>query len=467
MTLQFLSRERLRSHREYVDTYLESAIRRDVIRPGGSDVVEIVAYLERCFELGITYGITVAAGYSKARWLWYLRRVPDWIFDDPSNFVSGSTYNRSVAEILTVLGGATDTPNHSGSEYPIDEQVVDDVLRLVATVRYLGNVNWLIRTAGRGVRLVFEGDGELPVARPTELENTAFQLYWGRRFSNGDRFMARAGVPLFDEARDPSHPLSLITFSRHPPVDTSVDLDSAEGVQRLLIPRTYNHQYVQLNRVADLAGALNAAGASWPSPEFGTIALSLSLATEIVSRNDVPWVTTLQVGFFSVDLDFLLEIFDRWWRQSASALDHLLPRVLLPDSPEALAVALQSLEAGISPIRRGPLLRVDGNFAIFDFDNATTALEMTLDFPAIHGRTANARSWHFENVVQREIDRSRGAPPESLRALRGRTLRKGVKSITDVDAVATKIDELLIVSAKSIVFSRALDRGDHNVFEMR
>lgn len=92
---------------------------------------------------------------------------------------------------------------------------------------------------------------------------------------------------------------------------------------------------------------------------------------------------------------------------------------------------------------------------------ASAALDLGLCIGAA-GSLANSRAEHFELVVQGLVDRSRWAPSCELRGLRGRTLRLSGRAITDVDAIGGLGDVLLIVSAKSRVFTEALARGDYS-----
>ncbi|WJH56616.1 hypothetical protein FE254_10715 [Ectopseudomonas guguanensis] len=85
-----------------------------------------------------------------------------------------------------------------------------------------------------------------------------------------------------------------------------------------------------------------------------------------------------------------------------------------------------------------------------------------LQFPKTQGQVANERATKFEDVVQEVIDRTRWAD-EASRALRQRRLRVDGQALTDIDAIGSYDGTLLVVSCKSIPYTREYDRGVHNV----
>lgn len=108
------------------------------------------------------------------------------------------------------------------------------------------------------------------------------------------------------------------------------------------------------------------------------------------------------------------------------------------------------------------MFRAAGDQTAVDISSAQMWLHrlLTIDSYAAPD-LVNARAFHFERVVQDVIDETAWRPPPELHEMRGRTLRLGSVSITDVDALAARDGTLLLVSCKSIPHTAELDAGIH------
>ncbi|MRJ75459.1 hypothetical protein GEV29_02825 [Aeromicrobium sp. SMF47] len=114
------------------------------------------------------------------------------------------------------------------------------------------------------------------------------------------------------------------------------------------------------------------------------------------------------------------------------------------------------------PLEPGPVLRCVGDQTVVDVLSACAWLHHYLTVDKSGPRDLIlARSFHFEKVVQDLIDSTPGQPEASLRNLRGRTLKLNGRALTDIDALATLGDRLVLVSCKSIPHTPDLDAGSH------
>lgn len=432
--------------------------------PVGVDVAPTLTdnYLQHCHDLVCKMLADECRSISTTHWLWLLRRVPDHFFQKRVTSARGAGFNRNLAEIISAVGGARTSrvPPQNGA-YPHDPQIIDSLLRLIAGVNLLANIEWLIRSNGRGVRLVFSG-GELPVTRETEDDKLAFDRYWSRIEESGSRFLARGGtdfgVEVFNEmvtgalatvGRVSSH--FIRTGGAHPA--------GRETTYRVL--KSYHPQLFSLSKMTYLLRDMSGIS-SWPRPDFWTLLLVLRLAALIFWDFQPPWSQLLQFGYVSIDYDHLVELFDNRWPQAIEDLGKQFPNAAFPRNAESLCRELAAQRPVIRPTRPLPVLRIDHNLAILDVAAGTSALEVGADFTADHGVLANLRASHFERVIQGVIDETGWCPSAKLRKLRGRTLRINGQAITDIDAIACRDGKLLLVSCKSMIYTLEHDLGRYN-----
>jgi hypothetical protein len=108
---------------------------------------------------------------------------------------------------------------------------------------------------------------------------------------------------------------------------------------------------------------------------------------------------------------------------------------------------------------RPAVLAEVGSIFRFDLVLATRCLYKAVP-RASEGSEANLWAKEFESEVQMVIDNSSWRPPEYLRYLIGKTIRKSGSDITDIDAVGYYEGRLLLVDAKAWITRPDLDHGD-------
>jgi len=106
-------------------------------------------------------------------------------------------------------------------------------------------------------------------------------------------------------------------------------------------------------------------------------------------------------------------------------------------------------------------IRITKDYVCIDMWAASNGFLTWFQFPKVQGQVANDRAAKFEDVVQDLIDRTRWAEP-TTRTLRQRTLVIDGQPLTDIDAIGSRDGVLLVVSCKSIPYTREYDRGAHS-----
>ena len=183
-----LTRQRHRRHWARTSAWFEAALRAEVVRPVGEDPEDLTRYLEQCRAIVVSRVLRIAEAYSKARWLWYLRFLPDHCFGDPTRPVLSAGHERALCEAATAISGQENTPGHDAIEYAADDEAIAQTLELLTSVSWLNQVEWLIRTCARGVRLSFTGSSELPPAYPSPEQAEATDIYMARLYGSGTAF---------------------------------------------------------------------------------------------------------------------------------------------------------------------------------------------------------------------------------------------------------------------------------------
>jgi hypothetical protein len=123
---------------------------------------------------------------------------------------------------------------------------------------------------------------------------------------------------------------------------------------------------------------------------------------------------------------------------------------------------LAGLETEVYAPMAGNPIHPAADQSVVDLVGASHRLLATLSRP----RDGNVRSWteKFENDVQAVIDESPWRPEGAIRDLQRKKIRRrDGTELTDVDAVALRGRQLLLVSCKSFAVTREVARGDYRI----
>lgn len=122
---------------------------------------------------------------------------------------------------------------------------------------------------------------------------------------------------------------------------------------------------------------------------------------------------------------------------------------------------LTRLELGRTDRYWGPAIRVGKDFFCIDMISVTLRIEALIaHVTAGGGSISGYRGKHWEEWVQGAIDETPWRPTGGVRGLISKKLRAHGKVFTDVDAVGSRSDRLLIVSCKSWQLGTSLDMGE-------
>lgn len=413
-----------------------------------------------------TYLLKLASGYSPLRWLWMLRRIPHHIFSSPlpTTFI----YDQALAETLTARGGKPESrleiKGNGTISYSTFGATIKRLAEFCAAARYLSSLHAGLRWAGKGSKFRVKRNAR-PISIPDASLKDAIRLY-DERGSSGTPFR-RFGTVLATPA-ELLQELSVLYVHRIEPRLLSVPIKYIPEA----IPRTTSSDNISVlcrffprsislepfTRLLRMTGQVTI----WPR-EAVILILLLWGAWYMIFRHRAGCLSILTRGYLLLD-DALIEYFySPIVAEYESHFGELFHGSAPPASAEEFLREVALIDGCMWPLRTGPIIRREGQVTCIDLVAAGECLDAVLEAPISDGVIPNIRAQHFELLTQELINRSSWKPAAETQDLRGRTLRIGGTSITDIDAIGERNGELLAVSCKSVVYSGEYDSGDYRV----
>lgn len=426
-------------------------VRSELLADRRASPEQACSLLARAIEVLEQWIQTRAKKHSQARWLWMLRRTPAFVFEGSLSTTFG--YNKLLAEVLT--GSCPQRPGtmklvRGQILYDLDSKVLDDLALVCVATRVLSSLHRTYRWAAKGAVVEFS-----PHALPRE--HCSSEL--------------RESVQIYDRRHEvqqaPSSRLGTGTAITHPlKLNEADDLLGACLIQPQFLewpgvllgdaaenspePCSVLTRYLPYSLSSRDALALGAE----KSPSMLALILLLRAAWLQIYTHVAKIHPVLTTGYMLFDEGALVKLLD-------DALDDVAVSFGSGvRNAQDILVDLSEMHGQSWPLLAGPILRREGKAFWVDLASATRRF-LDLDIPVDGGAIANVRSEMFELAVQNRIDDSAWNPSPALRSLRGKTLRLNGTSITDIDALGTIEETLILVSCKSIAYRSELDAGTH------
>jgi hypothetical protein len=173
--------------------------------------------------------------------------------------------------------------------------------------------------------------------------------------------------------------------------------------------------------------------------------------------------SAMTFGYITMPANSFISKLDQVLPQSATLIERLLPGSAFRCDATRLVTELQELNASLLPLPVSPVVHQSGDMLHIDLQAATLRLHDAVGFPKTGGDVANARSEHFELQTQAVINVSPWKPSPDLLEMRGRHLKNPSGVITDIDAIGSNGEDLLIVDCKSVIACRYYAAGDYGL----
>ena len=136
--------------------------------------IDAANYLEAVILLTQADILEQHSSYGPVRWLWYLRRAPDSLFE--GNYGTTLGYDRLLAEIFSSQFTASDASEAvERVAFRVDDSAFRFIARYVGRVKLLSHLHGLYRRVGKGATL----DTSRPIlmANTSEAIERAIQIY--------------------------------------------------------------------------------------------------------------------------------------------------------------------------------------------------------------------------------------------------------------------------------------------------
>ena len=403
-----------------------------------------------------------ASRFSKARWLWMLRRVPDPVFE--GRVSTTRPYQMALAEAVSGTFGS-DHPelpfeDSEGSiRFRLDGSALQRLLRFVELVTWLNQSHVLWRYSGKGVGFRFERGSALPAPAPTKDQEGSIRLY-DERFAESASLFGPAGTAVSSEAEMSADGFLVAYFSNAEWVQVPAHVQGNDVEIKVL--KRFLPEMISLDGLAKLNDDARLDGLTWWKPSAAMVLAISRGIFGILATSANGFVSLLRYGYLFIDEERFLEVFRNDWNVICSDVRRVIPGAAIPDSPETLFDSLTALRPTLWPLSPGPVVRRAGTAVWIDVIACTAVLERSLEFPVVDGDVGNARADHFEGTTQLTINSTPWAPSGEIASVIAREIKKadGTK-LTDLDALGERGERLLLVSCKSMVYSSRYDSGDY------
>ena len=408
-----------------------------------------------------------AKGYGRHRWLWYLRSLPDAIFDGHVDTIS--PLNRGLAEVIATRGAgpekALGVPAEDGS-FPFDGASAKRIAWVCGFAWGVALAQTQFRVVGKGGKLIFDERRPgiaFPLARVVDDGQLMKQLLTFDARNGSRRLFTRLGVPV-DEFRPANPDWNFHFFLLEKVIGihgTALATDPGPHLPQALSTR-FRPNLMPGRQVIEMLSDRHVHGAITWSPDVPSLIAMLSLVAYLSATDSVAHMQMQQRGFILVDRDEFDALLEK--RRSEGA-DLMKVLDLFPDLTPGVPLSdrLLEIEGTLTPYRPGPVaFKAEGRTLGLDPYNATQRLVTLLEFPKVSGDSVRVRGDAFEAKVQETIDKSPWAPPPEVKKLVGRHFKVDGKRLGEVDAFGARDGTLLLVSCKSFIYNLEYDQGVHS-----
>lgn len=441
---------------------LEIAVRKQVTLPAFDQenswsaqiITPYLLQVRECIENSI---YQLVQSYPSPQWLWFIRRLPEEVLRG-----SLATTRGYLSALATVASGlskraAGPVPLVSGLvEYQINDKIARDLYRFLTVVSSLFDVHVSLRFAGKGATFRKPvGKRFLPRWGVSHELRQAIELY-DKRVANTQTPFHRLGTEI--AAPTKSLDSMMLVYQTIPGF-----VQAPLGSELVHVEAHFAPRVVSVDALRELNFALQYIAPELWSRDVLALATLLRGSRDLVASFHGGFAGLLQVGYLMLKESSFHErlaeswsdILD-WQKESFPALEPIRETVELLEE-------LKTMSGALWPLQVGPVVRQFEDGICLDLYAATNLLETRFEFPAQQGEVANVRARHFELAVQDRINVSSWKPPDKLLRLRGVALRLKGAELTDLDAIGAKNKTLVVVSCKSVIYSKDYDAGDYRV----
>jgi len=430
------------------------------------DGTEAWPLLKRMHDTLVLRAQTYAKRRGSAEWLFWLRRLAGQ-FEDVNTLESTGPYVQILAESLAAGDSRPSQPvphDQTFNFYWTDNANIDLRWMRNAAIQ-LYRLQATMKRCAKGQKVLF-APGKIPYAIPDDVLENAISVYDQRHIEAGASGLDAVGlhvVGAFDKygvGRQRSQ-VDPVGFAGIVPIWHRVHVgDHIPGFD-LAGPHPVLLELIDLERIPAFSQS-----AVLTEEHVALVALlwaCLNIATREPQRAMRRLTPASQWGYAVAPTENYLHIaLEEFLGGVRHAPSLIVPATSIPHSTERALEVLASIEPSTFPPLCGNPLHQAVGHTLVDLVGASHRLLETLVRPT-GGAGVNFWSAQFEADVQAMINATTWKPIDDIRSLIGRKIsRPNGDLLTDLDAVAWRDGELILVSCKSMVFTTSHSRGDHN-----
>jgi hypothetical protein len=415
-------------------------------------------YLEKIHDFFVGQVQEFVSDRGSAEWLWWLRRLRGQ-FDDVNDIPSTGPYIEGVAEALSagVSRPSIPLPDHPTFEFPFTPEMLLDLtwLREISIMMY--RLHATMKRCAKGQRVDLT-PGEIPRWEPDDQLDDAIEEYDRRSEQEGSNLLTAVGVV---GGRTVKPDLGRLRIGGLVPHWYGVGVERPPAFDKA-DPLPFLFSWIDLDAIKPLHEQ-----AILTETHVALILLlwaAFNIGTREPEHSLRRMTTPVQWGYMVTPTNsFLVPALDEMCEWMTEGAGHAMKGCWRPQSAAEVLEILHAIRPEVWPPLCGCPVHEAGSHSAIDLVGASRRLFATLLRPA-DGTDVNVWSAHFESDVQAIIDQSPWRPPEQVRPLIGRTVRRANgTALTDIDALGFNDGRILLISCKSIAFTVPALRGEFAV----
>lgn len=412
--------------------------------------------------------------YSTLRWLFYLRRLPHSVF--AGRLGSTGPNRRALAEsYCSKSEGLCEAYIDANGAYQfrVDDSTLRHLVRLLALVDLINEFQVYYRYAGKNLSFKFHQKwpwNALPRVIQDASIQAAIRAYDDRHDVQVDpmtHLLSKAGTGHELNKTKSDHVRRMWFLSDERELKVSELISEKDYPEFFKAAGNGTHIRVGFTPTAlDLESAFKlfrdqAYAEEKISENAITSLIVMMLSEKALSRKPLATLTTASTGYFIIPLEEMTGIGAQYYKDILAEIRANYPQLNAPESFEDFLKLAEGIRANSWPISLGAPIKAARDYLCLDVWSASMSFIAGFNIPKRQGEVANVRALDFEDAVQKAIQATPWrASPELLKSRRV-PLKRGGKQITDIDAIATDGESLLLVSCKSIPYTPSYDKGDY------
>lgn len=451
---------------------------------------ECMAALESAFAADLN-------SYSTMRWMYYLRRLPHRVFE--GELASTAPNARALIEGYANRSGKAEPATYGsrGFVFPVNESTLRHIARFIAFITIIYDLQVGFRLASKGYDYAFPATSSrtprngavrpplthkpmaspAPTVLPQRVENalveSAVRIYDQRHDRHRRTFlgavMSQTGLA-HDESATADHAPELdvscaywgllseeVSISPQPFLEGHAHAAHFGDNGKIMV--RFGPSTLDLSRIFELY-RLPAMAEVSVDTHTSLCLIVLMLGGRWLQRSRYSALRTMELGYFITKLEHWSTFGEEEYPAVCSEIRAALPQFVAPADFSVFRNGCATFKGEVWPTAHGAPAKATNDYMCIDMWAASMGFLAWLQFPKLQGNVANTRATRFEDVVQDAIDRTQWGHSQH-RVMRQRTLRAHGQNLTDIDAIGSYKDALLIVSCKSIPYTRDYDQGTH------